>query len=95
MPVDFEEVTIPSTSYEEDVHDAILAVRRNRVAFKGNTETDHSLPPCHKSCNVFRTALGLYANATHIKSLPGMETRYKYVDIFVVRENTEGEYSNL
>ncbi|XP_054441972.1 isocitrate dehydrogenase [NAD] subunit gamma, mitochondrial-like [Pteronotus mesoamericanus] len=96
VPVDFEEVIINSTSREEDVHNAILAVRRNRVALKGNIETDHSLPPSHQSKNtVFRTALDVYANVIHFKSLPGVETRHKNVDIFVVRENTEGEYSNL
>ncbi|XP_042762288.1 isocitrate dehydrogenase [NAD] subunit gamma, mitochondrial [Panthera leo] len=94
--VDFEEVIVNSTSGEEDVHNAIMAVRRNCVALKGNIETDHNLPPSHKSCNnMFRTTLDLYANVIHFKSLPGVETRHKDVDILVVRENTEGEYSNL
>ncbi|XP_019312082.2 isocitrate dehydrogenase [NAD] subunit gamma, mitochondrial-like [Panthera pardus] len=96
VPVDFEEVIVNSTSGEEDVHNAIMAVRRNCVALKGNIETDHNLPPSHKSRNnMFRTTLDLYANVIHFKSLPGVETRHKDVDILVVRENTEGEYSNL
>nr|XP_014696947.1 isocitrate dehydrogenase [NAD] subunit gamma, mitochondrial-like [Equus asinus] len=96
VPVDFEEVQVNSTSCEEDVHNAIMAVRRNRVALKGNIETDHSLPPSHKSRNsLFRTTLDLYASVIHFQSLPGVETRHKNVDILVVRENTEGEYSNL
>ncbi|XP_045870527.1 isocitrate dehydrogenase [NAD] subunit gamma, mitochondrial-like [Meles meles] len=96
VPVDFEEVMVNSTSGEEDIHNAIMAVSRNRVALKGNIETDHNLPPSHKSRNnMFRTTLDLYANVIHFKSLPGVETRHKDVDILVVRENTEGEYSNL
>nr|XP_008267039.2 isocitrate dehydrogenase [NAD] subunit gamma, mitochondrial [Oryctolagus cuniculus] len=96
VPVDFEEVLVTSASSEEDVHNAIMAVRRNRVALKGNIETDHTLPPSHKSYNnMFRTTLDLYANVIHFKNLPSVETRHKDIDILVVRENTEGEYSNL
>ncbi|XP_011360893.2 isocitrate dehydrogenase [NAD] subunit gamma, mitochondrial-like [Pteropus vampyrus] len=96
VPVDFEEVRVNATSCEEDLHNAIMAVRRNRVALKGNIETDHNLPPSQKSLNnMFRTALDLYANVIHFKSLPGVKTRHNNVDILVVRENTEGEYSNL
>ena len=29
------------------------------------------------------------------KSLPNVKTKYKDIDILVIRENTEGEYSNL
>uniref|UniRef100_A0A8D2B9E5 Isopropylmalate dehydrogenase-like domain-containing protein n=1 Tax=Sciurus vulgaris TaxID=55149 RepID=A0A8D2B9E5_SCIVU len=96
VPVDFEEVMVDSTSGEEEVHNAIMAVRRNRVALKGIIETDHTLPPSYKSrTNMFRTTLDLYANVIHFKSLPGVQTRHKDIDIIVVRENTEGEYSNL
>ncbi|XP_012580550.1 PREDICTED: isocitrate dehydrogenase [NAD] subunit gamma, mitochondrial-like [Condylura cristata] len=96
VPVDFEEVKINSSSSEADLHNAIMSVRRNRVAIKGNIETDHNLPPSHKSCNnIFRTSLDLYANVIHFKNMPGVETWHKNIDIIVVRENTEGEYSNL
>lgn len=35
VPVDFEEVHVSSNTDEEDVHNAIMAIRRNRVALKG------------------------------------------------------------
>lgn len=41
------------------------------------------------------TSLDLYANVIHCKSLPGVVTRHKDIDILIVRENTEGEYSSL
>uniref|UniRef100_A0A2K5Q9I2 Isocitric dehydrogenase subunit gamma n=1 Tax=Cebus imitator TaxID=2715852 RepID=A0A2K5Q9I2_CEBIM len=73
-----------------------MAIRRNRVALKGNIETNHNLPPSHKSRNnILRTSLDLYANVIHCKSLPGVVTRHKDIDILIVRENTEGEYSSL
>lgn len=31
----------------------------------------------------------------HCQSLPGVQTRHKNIDIMIIRENTEGEYSNL
>ncbi|XP_007645236.1 isocitrate dehydrogenase [NAD] subunit gamma, mitochondrial isoform X1 [Cricetulus griseus] len=96
VPVDFEEVHVSSNADEEDIRNAIMAIRRNRVALKGNIETNHNLPPSHKSRNnILRTSLDLYANVIHCKSLPGVVTRHKNIDILIVRENTEGEYSSL
>lgn len=37
----------------------------------------------------------MYANVVHIKSLPGLNVRHKNVDMVVIREQTEGEYSAL
>ncbi|XP_068964556.1 isocitrate dehydrogenase [NAD] subunit gamma, mitochondrial isoform X2 [Petaurus breviceps papuanus] len=96
VPVDFEEVQVSSNADEEDIRNAIMAIRRNRVALKGNIETNHNLPPSYKSRNnILRTSLDLYANVIHCKSLPGVVTRHKDIDILIVRENTEGEYSSL
>ncbi len=37
----------------------------------------------------------MYANLRPCKSIPGCETAYKNVDLIVIRENTEGEYSGI
>ncbi|KAG8554325.1 hypothetical protein GDO81_003764 [Engystomops pustulosus] len=121
VPVDFEVVNVNSTTTnEEDIQNAITAIRRNRVALKGthvfqrdapprctapiimlfllsgNIETNHNMPPSHRSRNnLLRTSLDLYANVIHCQSLPGVQTRHKDIDILIVRENTEGEYSSL
>lgn len=42
-----------------------------------------------------RRALDLYANVVHVKSLPGVKSRYENVDLVIIREQTEGEYSAL
>lgn len=47
------------------------------------------------SLRVPSTSLDLYANVIHCKSLPGVVTRHRDIDILIVRENTEGEYSSL
>lgn len=39
--------------------------------------------------------LDLYANLVHAYSIPGIDTRHKNVDIVIIRENTEGEYTGV
>ncbi|XP_030624151.1 isocitrate dehydrogenase [NAD] subunit gamma, mitochondrial [Chanos chanos] len=97
VPVDFEVVNVNSSlASEDDIKNAITAIRRNGVALKGNIETNHTMPPSHKSRNnLLRTSLDLYANVMHCQSLPGVQTRHQNIDIIIIRENTEGEYSSL
>ncbi|KAK9515211.1 hypothetical protein VZT92_025875 [Zoarces viviparus] len=97
VPVDFEVVNVDSSmDSEEDIDNAIMAIRRNGVALKGNIETNHNLPPSYKSRNnLLRTTLDLYANVMHCQSLPGVTTRHRDIDVMIIRENTEGEYSSL
>uniref|UniRef100_A0A8C6S6T1 Isocitrate dehydrogenase [NAD] subunit, mitochondrial n=1 Tax=Neogobius melanostomus TaxID=47308 RepID=A0A8C6S6T1_9GOBI len=97
VPVDFEVVHVNSAlASQDDMDNAITAIRRNGVALKGNIETKHTLPPSVKSRNnILRTSLDLYANVMHCQSLSGVQTRHKNIDIMIIRENTEGEYSNL
>lgn len=96
IPVDFEEINLDSMNENiEKVEEAITSIRRNGVALKGNIETrEHS--KYFKSRNVeLRTRLNLYANVVHIKSQPCIETRHKDIDLFLIRQNTEGEYSSI
>ncbi|XP_041655193.1 isocitrate dehydrogenase [NAD] subunit gamma, mitochondrial-like isoform X2 [Cheilinus undulatus] len=97
VPVDFEIANVDSTmASEDDINSAIVSIRRNGVALKGNIETNHNLPPSYKSRNnLLRTTLDLYANVMHCQSLPGVMTRHRNIDIMIIRENTEGEYSSL
>lgn len=38
-----------------------------------------------------RQTLDVYASVVVAKSLPGVQTRHKDVDIAIIRENTEGK----
>jgi len=79
------------TSLPEDV---LESVRRNRCALKGPTATP--VGGGHVSVNVgLRRALNLYANFRPIRNIPGVPARYENVDMFVVRENTEGLYRGI
>lgn len=42
---------------------------------------------------MIRKELGLFAYVQRCYSFPGIITRHRDVDIVVIRENTEGEYS--
>jgi len=68
------------------------AIERFGVALKGPCTT-----PVGKgftSVNVqLRKRLNLYAAVRPVRSLDGVETRFRDVDLIIVRENTEGLYS--
>lgn len=74
--------------------ETLASIRSNRIALKGPTTTP--VGKGHKSINVvLRQALELYACIRPVKSLPNVESRYRDVDLIIVRENTEGLYKGL
>lgn len=92
-PVYFEtyEVHGHMTSVPAEV---IESIRRNKVCIKGGLETP--VGGGVSSLNVqLRKELDLYASLVNCFNLPGLPTRHENVDIVVIRENTEGEYSGL
>lgn len=92
VPVDFERVEVDDTP--ESLHNALTSIRRNGVALKGNVETENPLQVEPRNL-VLRSALQLDVNVVHCRSHPGVTTRHKDIDIVVIRQNTEGEYSCL
>lgn len=68
---------------------------RTRVAIKGPYFT----PPRDakaRSVNIqLRTEFDLFAAVVHAHNFPAVQTRHEDVDIVIIRENTEGEYSGL
>jgi isocitrate dehydrogenase (NAD+) len=81
--------------YGNPVPDHVLnSIRTNRVALKGPITTP--IGEGFQSANVsLRKALDLYACVRPVKSVPGVETPFRDVNLIVVRENTEGLYSGL
>lgn len=69
-------------------------IRKHRVALKGPCTTP--IGKGFRSINVkLRKELDLYASVRPVRTLPGIRTPYKDVNLVVVRENTEGLYSGL
>lgn len=70
------------------------SIRKNKVAFKGPTTTP--VGSGFRSVNVaLRKTLNLYACLRPCKSYEGVPSRYRDVDIVVVRENTEDLYAGI
>jgi isocitrate dehydrogenase (NAD+) len=72
----------------------IESLERTGVGLKGPVTTP--IGGGFASINVaLRKKFELYANVRPIVNLPGLPTRYPGVDLIIVRENTEGEYSGI
>lgn len=68
--------------------------RETRVAVKGPFYTP--IGAKNTSVNILlRTNFDLFANVVHAYNIPGVKTRHHNVDMVIIRENTEGEYSGL
>ncbi|KAJ3159668.1 isocitrate dehydrogenase (NAD(+)) idh1 [Irineochytrium annulatum] len=99
VPIDWEVYDLSGET--EHRNEALLAqamdsIRRNKVALKGIIYTPVGRHG-HTSLNVFlRKDLDIFASLTLIRNLQGnWPTRHKNVDLAIIRENTEGEYSGL
>ncbi len=74
--------------------DLFESIRKNKVALKGPVTTP--IGSGFRSVNVaLRKELDLYACLRPCKIYPGAPTRFKDVNIVVVRENTEDLYSGI
>ncbi|GLC76351.1 hypothetical protein PLESTF_001770200, partial [Pleodorina starrii] len=85
---------LPRTSVPQEI---LNSIRRNGVCLKGTLFTPLDANNTNtQSLNVqLRKDLDLHVNVVHGYSIPGLNTRHKDLDIVVIRENTEGEYSGL
>ncbi|KAG1221198.1 hypothetical protein G6F35_006162 [Rhizopus arrhizus] len=97
VPIEFEQYDVSGLTSEDDklFQESIASLRRNKVGIKGTLFTPTSKLG-HKSFNVtMRKDLDMYASLSLCKNFPGVKSRLSDVDIAIIRENTEGEYSGL
>lgn len=74
--------------------ETIESIERNKVALKGPLATP--IGKGHVSLNLtLRRTFNLFANVRPCRSISGYKTPYDNVDTFLIRENTEGEYSGI
>ncbi|KAJ5550702.1 hypothetical protein N7535_001357 [Penicillium sp. DV-2018c] len=100
VPIEWEQVDVTGVDSgnkhsEELFRESLASLKRNKLGLKGilHTPVERS---GHQSFNVaLRQELDIYASISLIKNIPGYETRHKNVDLCIIRENTEGEYSGL
>jgi len=98
VKIDWEIINAGSEAFEK-YHEyipkeLIESIERTGVGLKGPVTTP--IGGGFASINVtLRKKFELYANYRPIKNLPSLPTRYPSVDLVIVRENTEGEYSGI
>lgn len=74
--------------------ETVEAIKSHQIALKGPCTTP--VGRGFASVNVqLRKRHDLYAAVRPVRSLPGVETRFKDIDIIIIRENTEGLYSGV
>ena len=98
VKIDWEKVDAGAQAYEKlgeyIPKELIESIERTGLALKGPITTP--IGGGFASINVaLRRKFELYANFRPIRSLPSLPTRYPDVDLVIVRENTEGEYSGI
>jgi isocitrate dehydrogenase (NAD+) len=94
----FDEIEIGLASIEKHgqgvTEEALEVLRKNKIALKSPTTTP--VGGGHKSVNVtLRKALDLFVNVRPCRSLPGIETPFKDIDLVIVRENIEDTYAGI
>lgn len=97
-PIEWDVVHAGQRAFEETgepVPDGVFAsIRRNRVGLKGPLMTPKGKG--FRSANVtIRQTLQLFVGLRPVKTMPGIKTPYKDVDLVVLRENTEDLYAGI
>ncbi|KAK7204822.1 isocitrate dehydrogenase subunit 1 [Myxozyma melibiosi] len=96
VPVEWEQIDVTGVGNSEDgIRESVQSLKKNKVGLKGILFTPVERSG-HTSFNVaLRQELDIFASLVLIKNIPGVETRHKGIDMCLIRENTEGEYSGL
>uniref|UniRef100_UPI0025ADC827 isocitrate dehydrogenase [NAD] subunit beta, mitochondrial isoform X3 n=1 Tax=Doryrhamphus excisus TaxID=161450 RepID=UPI0025ADC827 len=99
VPVEFEEFhlsEVQNMASEEKLEQVLTSMKNNKVAMKGKIHTPMEFKGELASYEMrLRRKLDLFANVVHVNSLPGYSTRHNNLDLVIIREQTEGEYSSL
>lgn len=89
VPIEFD--TIENFCFDNQQHRDLL--RKNQCIVVGNIGEEKSR--YIENTKLYKY-LDLYVNVVHLKKLPNVVTRHKQpIDIVIVRENLEGEYSGI
>ncbi|CAO2578731.1 Isocitrate dehydrogenase [NAD] subunit beta, mitochondrial [Lemmus lemmus] len=99
VPVEFKEhhlSEVQNMASEEKLEQLLSSMKENKVAIIGKIYTPMEYKGELASYDMqLRRKLDLFANVVHVKSLPGYMTRHNNLDLVIIREQTEGEYSSL
>merc|ERR1711997_802845 len=98
-PVTFETMHLSEVQHwnSSKIEDVMDSVKKNGICLKGvinapDMNFEGELMAINQQ---FRRNLDLYANVVTVRSLPGVDCRHNNIDLVIIREQTEGEYSAL
>ena len=98
-PISFETMHLSEVQHwnSQKLEDVEASVRKNGVALKGviNAPDINFEGEMQNLNQTFRKNLDLYANVVKVRTLPGVPSKHKDIDLVIIREQTEGEYSAL
>ncbi|XP_042322919.1 isocitrate dehydrogenase [NAD] subunit beta, mitochondrial isoform X2 [Sceloporus undulatus] len=99
VPVQFDEhhlSEVQNMASEEILDNVLDSMKKSKVAIIGKIHTPMEYKGELASYDMrLRRKLDLFANVVHVNSLPGYKTRHNNLDLVIIREQTEGEYSSL
>ncbi|XP_054028081.1 isocitrate dehydrogenase [NAD] subunit beta, mitochondrial [Dryobates pubescens] len=99
VPVAFDEhhlSEVQNMASEAKLDEVIGSMKESKVALIGKIHTPMEYKGELASYDMrLRRKLDLFANVVHVKSLSGYQTRHNNLDLVIIREQTEGEYSAL
>lgn len=99
VPVEFEELFLSEIhpTMSAPIEQVADSIQRNGICLKGILSSPFSSTSGElQTLNMkLRKLLDTFANVVHIRTLPGIQARHKDLDFFVIREQTEGEYSAI
>lgn len=84
---------IKDFTFEDPFKRALL--KKNQCILLGVMVPEEGLMPEYNDNHKFYKHMDLFANVTLCYSFPSVRSRHDKVDIAVVRENTEGEFSGI
>jgi len=96
-PIDWESFNLQDGSgpkKDKVPVDVKESIRRNGFALKGPVKAANTKGGVSADVMIARE-FGLFAHVVPVKNVPTVVTRHNNVDIVIIRENTEGEYSGL
>jgi len=88
VPVEFD--ILEEFDFKNENHKILL--KKNKYLIMGNTARKGSMNVEHLE---FYKFLDLNARVVHAHNFPGVKTRHNNVDIVIIRENIEGEFSGI
>ncbi|XP_059082217.1 isocitrate dehydrogenase [NAD] subunit beta, mitochondrial-like isoform X1 [Tigriopus californicus] len=99
VPIDFETFHLSEIQHgiSANLEEVTKSIEKNGIALKGviavpDASFDGNLMNLNQT---FRKSLDLYASVVKVRSLPGVKTRHPNIDMVIIREQVEGEYSAL